>query len=90
MKYFIRSKKFFSKDNNRAINSIMSVMEHINIRPKQLGAEKRENCKFTNLQVLTLLILMPFFLVKNVSRYLDSGLRNLFVCEKDMFYRYYE
>ncbi len=68
----------------------MSVMEHINIRPKQLGAEKRENCKFTNLQVLTLLILMPFFLVKNVSRYLDSGLRNLFVCEKDMFYRYYE
>lgn len=66
----------------------MSVMEHINIRPKQLGAEKRENCKFTNLQVLTLLILMPFFLVKNVSRYLDSGLRNLFVCEKDMFYRF--
>lgn len=82
-------RSFFSKnDNNRAINSIMDVMNNINIRPRQLGAEKRENCKFTNLQVLTLLILMPFFLVKNVSRYSGSALSKLFVCEKDIFYRF--
>ena len=39
---------FFSEnENNRAINSIMRVMEHINIRSSQIGAEKKENC--TNL-----------------------------------------
>lgn len=63
-------------------------MKHINIRPTQLGTEKRENCKFTNLQVLTLLILMPFFLVRNASQYAGSALSKLFVCEKDMFYRF--
>jgi hypothetical protein len=29
-------------------------MEHINIRPGQIGAEKKENCRFTGLQVLSL------------------------------------
>ena len=43
----------------------MRVMECINIRPKQIGAEKKENCKFTNVQVLNLLILFPFFVVRN-------------------------
>ena len=48
---------------------IMGVMEHINIRSSQIGVEKKENCKFTTLQVLNLLMLFPFFIVKNASRY---------------------
>jgi len=82
-------RSFFSEnENNRAINSIMRVMEHINIRSKQIGVEKRENCKFTSLQVLNLLLLFPFFVVKNACQYSGSALSHLFVCEKDMFYRF--
>ena len=82
-------KSFFSEnENNRAINSIMRVMEHINIRSSQIGVEKRENCKFTSLQVLNLLMLFPFFVVKNACQYSGSALSHLFVCEKDMFYRF--
>ena len=66
----------------------MSVMECINIRPKQIGAEKKENCKFTNVQVLNLLVLFPFFVVRNAYRYSGSSLSRLFSCEKDMFYRF--
>ena len=51
---------------------IMGVMEHINIRSSQIGEEKKENCKFTTLQVLNLLMLFPFFIVKNASRYSNS------------------
>jgi len=51
---------------------IMGVMEHINIRSSQIGVEKKENCKFTTLQVLNLLMLFPFFIVKNASRYSNS------------------
>ena len=82
-------RSFFSEnENNRAINCIMRVMEHINIRSKQIGVEKKSNCKFTNLQVLNLLVLFPFFIVKNAYRYTDSSLGKMFICEKDMFYRF--
>ena len=66
----------------------MSVMEHINIRPGQIGAEKKGNCRFTSLQVLSLLMLFPFFAVKNAFRYSCSSLGRMFLCEKDMFYRF--
>ena len=66
----------------------MSVMECINIRPGQIGAEKSGNCKFTNVQVLNLLVLFPFFAVRNAYRYSGSSLSRLFSCEKDMFYRF--
>ena len=82
-------RSFFSEnENNRAINAIMRVMECINIRPGQTGTEKKENCKFTNVQVLNLLVLFPFFVVKNAYRYSGSSLSRLFSCEKDMFYRF--
>ena len=66
----------------------MRVMECINIRPKQIGAEKKENCKFTNVQVLNLLMLFPFFVVRNAYQYSGSSLSRLFCCEKDIFYRF--
>ena len=66
----------------------MRVMECINIRPGQIGTEKKENCKFTNVQVLNLLVLFPFFVVRNAYRYSGSSLSRLFCCEKDMFYRF--
>ena len=82
-------RSFFSEnDKNRAINAIMTVMECINIRPSQIGTEKKENCKFTNVQVLNLLMLFPFFVVRNAYQYSGTSLSRLFSCEKDMFYRF--
>ena len=54
----------------------MRVMECINIRPEQIGTEKKANCKFTNVQVLNLLMLFPFFVVRNAYRYSGSSLGN--------------
>ena len=82
-------RSFFSKkDNNRAISCIMGVMEHMIIRSNLIGVEKRGNCKLTALQVLHLLILFPFFMVRNASKYSCSSLCRMFMCEKDMFYRF--
>ena len=63
-------------------------MECINIRPSQIGTEKKDNCKFTNVQVLNLLMLFPFFVVRNAYQYSGTSLSRLFSCEKDMFYRF--
>ena len=80
---------FFAKnDADHAIYSLMDVMEHIQIQSNQIGMAKKANCKFTPLQVLNLLIVFPFFTIKNAYRYSDSSLNKLFRCEKDMFYRF--
>jgi len=62
-------------------------MESLTIQSKVVGPVKNPNCKFTFVQVVKLLILFPFFSVKNAANYEDSGLGKLFSCKKDMFYR---
>lgn len=58
------------------------------IRPDHMAIEKRENCKLTNVQVLSLLVMFPFFVVRNTYRYLGSSLGRLFNCEKNKFCRF--
>lgn len=62
-------------------------MESLTIQSKVVVPIKNPNCKFTFAQVLKLLILSPFFSVKNAADYASSGLGKLFSCKKDMFYR---
>ena len=79
---------FHKNDCNKAINSIMTTIRHLNLRSSCIGFEKRHNCKLTCLQVLELLLLFPFFMIKNSFQYNHSGLSKLFSCQKDMFYRF--
>ena len=66
---------------------IMNVLETINITERQMAFEKKPNCKFTCAQVIQMMILFPFFSVKNVANYIGSSLQALFECHKDIFYR---
>ncbi len=82
---------FFSKNNgNKAIDSIMRTVSRLHIRSSHIGIEKQGNCKLTSVQVFELLLLFPFFMVKNALSYSHSGLAGLFNCKKDMFYRFME
>lgn len=63
-------------------------MNSIRIQSKVIGSVKNPNCKFTCLQVLQLLVLFPFFSIKNAANYSSSALGRMFVCHKDMFYRF--
>lgn len=81
---------FHKNDCNKAINSIMTTIRHLNLRSSCIGIEKRHNCKLSCLQVLELLLVFPFFMVKNSFQYHHSGLSKLFSCQKDMFYRFME
>ena len=58
-------------------------MNSLAIQGKTVGPVKNPNCKFTFVQVVKLLVLFPFFSVKNA----ESGLGKLFGCKKDMLYR---
>ena len=79
---------FTNSDASKAINSISTIMNSIRIQSKVIGSVKNPNCKFTCLQVLQLLMLFPFFSVKNAANYSTSSLSKVFACHKDMFYRF--
>ena len=81
---------FHKNDCNKAINSITTTIRHLNLRSSYIGIEERSNCKLTCLEVLNLLLILPFFMVKNSFQYHYSGLSKLFSCQKDMFYRFIE
>ena len=81
---------FHQNDCNKAVNSIMTTIRHLHLRSSCIGIEKRHNCKLSCLQVLELLLVFPFFMVKNSFQYHHSGLTKLFSCRKDMFYRFME
>ena len=41
-----------------------------------------------HIQLVRLIILFPFFSIKNAGRYANSGLGQLFGCKKDTFCRF--
>lgn len=67
---------FANNDSGKAINSI-STINSIRIQSKVIGSVKNPNCKFTCFQVLQLLVLFPFFSIKNAANYSSSALYNL-------------
>ena len=79
---------FKENDENRAIYSIMNVLNHIRINEKQIGVHKNPNCKMTIKQVFSLLVIFPFFMVKNPNNYAKSALSSMFDCHRNMLYRF--
>lgn len=77
---------FDKSDNNLAINIILGIMKLIRIDKKSLKLSKMYNCKMSSWQVLNLLLVFPFFSVKNALQYESSMLGRYFRCKKDMFY----
>ena len=66
-------KDFFKhNDASRAINAVNNVMERLVIQAKTVGPVKNPNCKFTFVQLVKLLVVLPFFSVKTAADYADS------------------
>jgi len=79
---------FLQNAEHKAINRITNVMNSLILHRNKIEIEKADNCKFTSLQILQLLILFPFFQVKDAYSYSTSALGNYFRLEKDTFYRF--
>ena len=79
---------FKENDENRGIYSIMSILNYIRIGEDQIGMHKNPNCKMTIKQVFILLVIFPFFMVKNPNNYAKSALNSIFKCHRNMLYRF--
>ena len=86
---FSELQEFFLQNNaHKAINHISEVMNSLKLHKSKIGIEKADNCKFTTNQIMHLLLLFPFFMVKDVYSYSTSALGKIFHLEKDTFYRF--
>ena len=82
-------KYFKENDATSAMNQIMDITRMLNLSEKRLfGEESRCNCKYSQLQVLQLLLLFPCFMIKNAFNYSASSLCGIAYCGKDVFYRF--
>lgn len=86
---FSELQEFFQQnDAHKAINRISGIMNSLQLHKSKIGIEKADNSKYTTIQVLHLLLLYPFFVVKDVYSYSSSALGKVFHLEKDVFYRF--
>ena len=67
---------FHKNDCNKAINSIMTTIRHLNLRSSYIGIEKRPNCKLTCLQVLELLLISRSSWSRTLSNIIIRDFRN--------------
>jgi hypothetical protein len=86
---FSEINSFFSgKDDKGAINAIIDTARYLKVTDKELMTESSDNCKYTRSLIFQLLLLFPFFMVRNAFHYSDSILTRVLSCKKDVFYRF--
>ena len=82
------SEFFKEKRRDTTISTFTRMIDNLRVSSKMLGGIKRDNCKFTNLQIFQLLLLMPVFAVSGLSHYAKSGLGRMFGGKKDLLYSF--
>lgn len=79
--------KDFFTTSEKAIDSIFRVLHSIRVSEKQFFKNDACNVKYRSFDKLTLLLLFPFFDIKDASHFRDSALYKIISCGKDVFYR---
>jgi len=79
--------KDFFTSSEKAINTILTILSSLTLSEKHLGVESKCNNKLKTINKILLVVLFPFFEVKDAWHYEQSSLFPAFKCGKDIFYR---
>jgi len=80
--------KDFFTSSEKAINTVFNILSSLTLSEKQLGFVSKPNTTIKNNNKLFLLLLFPFFEIKDVWHYQGSSLYPIFKHGKDLFYRF--
>ena len=80
--------KDFFTTSEKAIFSILDLLNHLRLSEKQLKIISAPNNQLSNLSKLYLLILFPFFGIKDNYSYAGTELYQIYNKGKDIFYRF--
>jgi hypothetical protein len=79
--------KDFFTSSEKALHTILNLLSSLTLSEKQFGIESKSNNTYQNINKLLLIVLFPFFEVKDAWGYCQSGLYPVLRCGKDVFYR---
>lgn len=77
----------FFTTSEKAIVSIFRLLQSMQLTEKLFSKNDACNVKYRSVDKLTLLLLFPFFEVKDASTFGSSALYKIISCGKDVFYR---
>ena len=80
--------KDFFTSSEKAINTIFAVLSSLTLSEKRLRIQSKNNNEVKNINKLFLLLLFPFFDIKDVWHYKSSSLFQAYHHSKDIFYRF--
>lgn len=79
--------KGFFTSSEKATNTILNILSSLTLSEKQIGLQSKSNNEYKNINKLLLVLLFPFFDVKDAWQYGKSSLFPVMSCGKDIFYR---
>lgn len=79
--------KDFFTSSEKALHTILELLSSLTLSEKRLGIESKCNNVYQNINKLLLVVLFPFFEVKDAWGYSQSGLYPALRCGRDVFYR---
>ena len=71
-KNFKEISKFFVENFDNSANAIFTVLDMLNLNDKTLCLSTNYNAKYSQSIKFILILLMPFFCIKNVANYCKS------------------
>ena len=78
---------YFSS-SEKAITTLFQHLRSLKIYDSQFQEFNKINTQFRAKQVFTMLLLFPFFDVKDISHFAHSPVSHIFKCSKDVFYAF--
>ena len=79
--------KDFFTSSEKAIQTLLTILSSLTLSEKQTGLESKSNNQVKNINKLLLLLVFPFFGIKDAWHYKDSPLYPVLSHGKDIFYR---
>ena len=77
----------FFTSSEKAINSILTILGSLKLPEKEYELLSKCNNEFRNINKLLLLLIFPFFEIKDAWHFKKSSLYPIMSCGKDVFYR---
>ena len=87
-KNFREISKFFVENFDNSASTIFTVLDTLKLNDKSLCLSTNYNAKYSQAVKFVLILLMPFFCIRNVANYCKSKLYSKIDCGKDTLYRF--
>jgi len=86
--HFIGELQTYFTSGEKAVTTLFQHLRSLKIYSNMFRAIDKCNTQYSGKQIFTLLLLFPFFTIKDSSHFNESSVYQLYKCGKDVFYEF--